>query len=71
MYLLHVYEDSMFLLLHSMFRSKNFFSRNQKDVENQWMKLFANKVHIQGMTILLADKVYEEEPQHKCPHFPT
>ena len=35
------------------------------------MKLLANKVHMQGMTILLADKVYEEEPQHKCPHFPT
>ena len=29
------------------------------------MKLLANKVHIQGMTLLLADKVRKQEPQHK------
>ena len=26
------------------------------------MKLLANKVHIQGMKVLLADKVHEQEP---------
>ena len=29
------------------------------------MKLLANKVHTQGMTILLADEVNEQEPQRK------
>ena len=29
------------------------------------MKLLPNKVHIQGMTVLLADKVHEQEPLHK------
>ena len=33
------------------------------------MKLFANKVHIQGMTVLMADKVHEQEPQHKWIRF--
>ena len=27
------------------------------------MKLLANKVHLQGMEILLADKVHKQEPQ--------
>ena len=27
------------------------------------MKLLANKVHIQGMEVLLADKVHKQEPQ--------
>ena len=27
------------------------------------MKLLANKVHIQGMKVLLADKVHKQEPQ--------
>ena len=30
------------------------------------MKLLAKKVHIQGMEVLLADKVHKQEPQHKC-----
>ena len=29
------------------------------------MKLLANKIHVQGMTVLLADKVHEQEPQCK------
>ena len=29
------------------------------------MKLLANKVHIQGMEVLLADKVHKQEPQRK------
>ena len=33
------------------------------------MKLLANKVHIQGMTVLLADKMHEQEPQSKWVHF--
>ena len=28
-------------------------------------ELLANRVHIQGMTVLLADEVHEQEPQHK------
>ena len=28
------------------------------------MKLLANKVHIQGMKVLLADKVHKQEPQY-------
>ena len=31
-------------------------SRNQED---GWMKLLACKVHVQGMAVLLADKVHE------------
>ena len=27
------------------------------------MKLLANKVHIQGMEVLLVDKVHKQEPQ--------
>ena len=27
------------------------------------MKLLANKVHIQGMKVLLADKVHKQEPR--------
>ena len=30
------------------------------------MKLLANDVHIQGMEVLLADKVHKQEPQHTC-----
>ena len=34
------------------------------------MKLsLANKVHIQGMIVLLADKFYEQEPQCKMATF--
>ena len=33
------------------------------------MKLLANKVHIQGMEVLLADKVHKQEPQHVGMHF--
>ena len=29
------------------------------------MKLLANKDHIQGMTVLLADIVHEQEPQRQ------
>ena len=29
------------------------------------MKLLANKVHMQGMKVLLVDKVYKQELQHK------
>ena len=32
------------------------------------MKLLAKKVHIQGMTVLLADKVHKQEPQCKWLH---
>ena len=32
-------------------------------------KLLANKVHIQGMEVLLADKVHKQEPQHVAIHF--
>ena len=28
------------------------------------MKLLANKVHIQGMEVLLADKMHKQEPEH-------
>ena len=28
------------------------------------MELLANKVHIKGMEVLLADKVHKQEPQH-------
>ena len=31
---------------------------------DDWMKLLADYVHIQGMT-LLTDKVHKQEPQHK------
>ena len=33
------------------------------------MKLLANKVHIQGMEVLLADKVHKQEPQCKWLRF--
>ena len=33
------------------------------------MKLLANKVHIKGMEVLLADKVHKQEPQRKWLHF--
>ena len=33
------------------------------------MKLLANKVHIQGMKVLLADKVHKQEPQHVAIRF--
>ena len=33
------------------------------------MKLLANKVHIQGMEMLLADKVHEQEPQRVAIRF--
>ena len=29
-----------------------------------WMKLLAKKVNIQGMTVLLADKVQKQEPRN-------
>ena len=46
---------------------KYFFQKIKKRYKDGWMKLLANKVHIQGMTvfILLADKVHEQEPQCK------
>ena len=33
------------------------------------MKLLANKVHIQGMKVLLADKVHKQEPQRVAIRF--
>ena len=30
-----------------------------------WVKLLANKVHIQGMEVLLADIMHKQEPQCK------
>ena len=30
-----------------------------------WMKLLAKKVNIQGMTVLLADKVQKQEPRKR------
>ena len=33
------------------------------------MKLLANKVHIQGIEVLLADKVHKQEPQRVAIHF--
>ena len=33
------------------------------------MKLFANTTNTQQMTVLQSDKVHEQEPQHKQPHF--
>ena len=33
------------------------------------MKLLANKVHIQGMEVLLADKVRKQEPQRVAIRF--
>ena len=41
----------------------NISCRNQKDRDG-WMKLLANKVHIQGMTVLLADK-FTQPSLHK------
>ena len=37
-------------------------SKTQRDVG---IKLLANRVHIQEMTVLLADKMHEQESQHK------
>ena len=34
-----------------------------------WMKLLADEVHVQGMTVLLVGKVHEQEPQLKWLHF--
>ena len=34
-----------------------------KKMQGWELKLLANKVHIQGMEVLLADKVHEKEPQ--------
>ena len=49
---------------------KKISCRNQKDLGmGDRMKLLANKVHIQGMEVLLADKVYKQEPQRVTIHF--
>ena len=34
-----------------------------------WMKVLADQVHIRGMTVLLVDKVREQESQLKWLHF--
>ena len=35
---------------------------------DRWMKLLAKKVHIQGMIVLLADKMHKQEAQCKWLH---
>ena len=42
-------------------------SKNQR-CRNGWMKTLAKKVHIQEMTIFLADKVHKQETQRKWLH---
>ena len=43
---------------------KKDFLQKSKDVGDGWMKLLVNKLHIQGMEVLLADKVHKQESQH-------
>ena len=49
---------------HSHVYIKNFkklFPKKTKRCRDGWMKLLANKVHIQQVTVLLANIVQEEE----------
>ena len=41
--------------------TKDFFKQSKR-CRDGWMKLLANKAHIQGMKVLLADKVHKQEP---------
>ena len=44
--------------------AKHFLQKSKRCRDGQ-MKLLANKVHIQGMKVLLAVKVHKQEPQRK------
>ena len=40
---------------------KKIFLQKSKRCRDGWMKLLANKLHIQGMEVLLADKVHNKK----------
>ena len=62
----HYYSHIIIILniIYKRIYFKDFLQKSKKNVGMGGMKLLANNVHIQGMGVLLADKVHKQEPCH-------